>query len=263
MALEQVERDESVRIVYACETGSRAWGFESADSDYDVRFLYVRPMESYLSIVARRDVIELPTADNLDINGWDIRKALFLMRKSNPPLLEWLQSPLVYQEIPSVAAGLRSLAVGFYSPRACSHHYLNMAQGNYRAYLQGEEVWYKKYFYVLRPVLACLWIERNIGPVPIEFQKLVDAVVEERKLRDAIDDLVVQKKRGFEADRGPKILAISMFIEQELPRLESIRGQYPSAMGDPGHLDRFFRETLGVVWNRPVSVTGRGAGLRR
>ena len=84
--LEEIERSESVRILLAVESGSRAWGFPSPDSDYDVRFLYARPRDWYLSIDARRDVIECPIEDVLDINGWDIRKALHLLLKANPVL---------------------------------------------------------------------------------------------------------------------------------------------------------------------------------
>jgi predicted nucleotidyltransferase len=97
--LEQIEQEEQVTILYACESGSRAWGFPSQDSDYDVRFIYLHKPEWYLSIYDKRDVIERPINNMLDINGWDLRKALNLFRKSNPPLLEWLQSPIQYKEI--------------------------------------------------------------------------------------------------------------------------------------------------------------------
>lgn len=99
--LKQIEKDEDVDIFYACESGSRAWGFPSADSDYDVRFIYSRPTDWYLSIDEKRDVIELPIVDEIDISGWDVKKALKLLRKSNPPLLEWLQSPIVYKNKPA------------------------------------------------------------------------------------------------------------------------------------------------------------------
>ena len=167
--LRLIEKEEQVRIIYACESGSRAWGFPSKDSDYDVRFLYIRPADWYLSIFDRRDVIERPISDMLDINGWDIRKALNLFRKSNPPLLEWLQSPLVYMEAFTVTEQIRRLSPLTFSPRSCMYHYLHMAKGNYRMYLQGEQVNIKKYFYVLRPVLACQWIERSNTMPPIEF----------------------------------------------------------------------------------------------
>ena len=109
--LNAVEKDEGVKILYACESGSRAWGFPSRDSDYDVRFVYVHPAEWYLSIdlEKKRDVIERPITDQIDLNGWDLRKALGLYRKSNPPLLEWLNSPIVYWETYGVAAKLRDV----------------------------------------------------------------------------------------------------------------------------------------------------------
>ena len=137
-----LERAEDAMVLYACESGSRAWGFPSSDSDYDVRFLYVRRPEWYLSIDVefRSDVIERGVQGQLDLSGWDIRKALQLFRKSNPPLLEWLNSPIVYLDRFGVVGELRSLLPEYYSPSACFYHYLHMARGNYRDYLQGEEM---------------------------------------------------------------------------------------------------------------------------
>ncbi len=161
--LGDIEKEENVTIFYACESGSRAWGFPSEDSDYDVRFLYLRPRDWYLSIDVeeKRDVIERPISEMLDISGWDLRKALKLLRKSNPPLLEWLNSPTVYQQDFTITDKIKELVPEYYSPIACLHHYLHMAQGNYREYLKGEIVWVKKYFYVLRPLLAINWIEKE------------------------------------------------------------------------------------------------------
>jgi predicted nucleotidyltransferase len=217
--LERLAQEESICILYACESGSRAWGFESVDSDYDVRFIYLYPGSWYLSVFPGEDVIERPINDNLDISGWDLRKALQLLRKSNPPLLEWLQSPIVYQENPSAVSRLRGLIPHYYSPAACHYHYLHMAEGNYRQYLQGQEVWIKKYFYVLRPVLACLWIERGYGVVLTEFDKLVERVVDRPAVNQAIDELLRRKRAGEELDRGPRIPAISDFLDAEIARL--------------------------------------------
>ena len=132
--LEVIEQEDSVSILYACESGSRAWGFPSVDSDYDVRFIYKHDADWYLSIDVeeKRDVIERPINDELDISGWDIRKALQLLRKSNPPLLEWLSSPILYRENPGVAEKLRTAMAEFYSPLSSFHHYLNMARNNHR-----------------------------------------------------------------------------------------------------------------------------------
>lgn len=224
--LQKIEAQDDVVIFYACESGSRAWGFPSKDSDYDVRFLYVRPVDWYLSIVEKRDVIERPLTDQLDINGWDLKKALELFRKSNPPLLEWLDSPIIYQERYTVAAQMRELAKTYYSPSACIYHYLHMAQGNVREYLKGDRVWVKKYFYVLRPILAIKWIEQGYGVAPTSFRVLLERVVPAGELKDKITALIEQKSMGDELDYGARIPAISDFIAAELSRLEEDQKQY-------------------------------------
>ncbi|HZO87930.1 MAG TPA: nucleotidyltransferase domain-containing protein [Chthonomonadaceae bacterium] len=155
--LEAIEVERGVRILYAVESGSRAWGFASVDSDYDVRFLYMRPLKDYLRIDPPRDVIELPITEALDVNGWDVFKALKLFRSSNPPLLEWLFSPIIYREQGALAASLRALARAHASPRRMTYHYLSMARNNYKLYIAGRsEVNAKKYLYVLRPLLCIL-----------------------------------------------------------------------------------------------------------
>jgi len=249
-ALEAIEDEHSLKILYACESGSRAWGFESQDSDYDVRFIYVHPPDWYLSIDLewKRDVLELPIDDHLDINGWDFRKALQLFRKSNPPLLEWLGSPIVYLEYSSLPHKLRDLLKFYHVPKACANHYLHMARGNFRDYLQGEEVWLKKYLYVLRPLLAVLWIEKGLGVVPTEFQKVVDATVEDTTLLKAIRNLLDQKKKGAELDRGPRVPTISEFIEENLNRLESSSFKFKPNPPPVELLNRLFREILDEVY---------------
>jgi len=245
-----VEKEKDVVICLAVESGSRAWGFPSRDSDYDVRFIYVHRPEWYLSINLehKRDVIELPIEDELDINGWDLRKALKLFRKSNPPLLEWLQCPIIYIERGALAGRLRKLLPLFFNPKASYYHYLHMTKGNFREYLKGDEVWVKKYFYVLRPLFAMSWIERDLGPVPIEFGSLVDAIVDDGELRKAIDDLVKKKKAGLELGKAPRVAVISDFIEAEIKRLESDVMEKPVAAPPIEELNVLFRETLGEAW---------------
>ena len=255
-ALDALEREQDVRVVYACESGSRAWGFESTDSDYDVRFIYLHPAAWYLTVAPGRDVLERPIDARLDVSGWDLRKALQLLRKSNPPLLEWLQSPTVYRQVPSVVSRLRGLIRECYSPTACYYHYLHMAEGNCREYLRGEEVWLKKYFYVLRPVLACLWIERGHGVVPTEFATLVDRVVDSPDVRRAIRDLLRRKKAGEELDRGRRIPAISDYLDAELTRLRAAQPPPPMRTRvEP--LDRVFRSSLVEVYGDRI-VRGHG-----
>jgi predicted nucleotidyltransferase len=244
--LERIEVEERVRIVYACESGSRAWGFPSADSDYDVRFIYVRPPADYLRVSPLRDVIERPPDAVLDVTGWDIRKALGLLGKSNPPLLEWLSSPVVYREDPGATARLRALVPVCASPAASHFHYLHMAEGNDREYLHGDEVWLKKYLYVLRPVLACRWIERGLGAVPMAFAELVERVVEDPDVRAGIDDLMRRKRAGEELDRGPRIPVVSDFLDSELCRLRAVTAP-PAGRVPPETLDEVFRSILAEV----------------
>ncbi len=246
--LEEIEESNHVRIFYACESGSRAWGFPSADSDYDIRFLYVHPQEWYLSIEDRRQVIEVPVQDNLDFVGWDIMKALRLFRKSNPPLLEWLNSPIEYLDKFSIAENIRGLITVYYEPAACIYHYLHMARGNHREYLKGEKVWLKKYFYVLRPLLAIRWIEQQSGTVPVLFQVLVDRIVTSVPLKTAIEELVSTKLNGNELGYGPRITVISDFIESELSRLEQFRASYQKEAPPSLPLDRLFQTSLAAVW---------------
>lgn len=251
--LEQIERDEDACIVYACESGSRAWGFESQDSDYDVRFIYVRPTPWYLSVEPGCDVIERPVDGTLDISGWDLRKTLQLLRKSNPPLLEWLQSPLVYRQHTGVISRIRQLAPEYYRPVACHYHYLHMAQGNYREYLQGEQVCLKKYFYVLRPVLACLWIEQGHGIVPMEFLTLAERVLDDGELKTAIQELVRRKQAAEELQRGPRIPVISDFLDRELARLAEKQAP-PATRTSTADLDRAFRQCLIDVYGHRIEA---------
>ena len=239
--LAQIETEQNVRVLYACESGSRAWGFASQDSDYDVRFLYVHQREWYLSIEDRRDVIEKPLSDELDVSGWELRKALRLLRKSNPPLLEWMKSPMVYHHDPVFTREFDELAGTFYSPRRCFSHYLHMASGNWREYLEGrDQVSLKKYLYVFRPLMACRWIERSLGQVPMLFQELVDAVLDEREVREALAALVARKRAGRELCFSAPDETLSRFIVTELQRLKALNDPEDS-MGDMDELDLFFR----------------------
>ncbi|WP_106766762.1 nucleotidyltransferase domain-containing protein [Paenibacillus faecalis] len=250
--LERIERDEQVVILYACESGSRAWGFPSEDSDYDVRFIYVRPVEWYLSIFDKRDVIERPISDALDISGWDLKKALGLFRKSNPSLLEWLESPIRYLERHSIAGQIRSISPLAFSPKSCMYHYLSMAKGNYRKYLQGEFVKIKKYFYVLRPLLACQWIEQYNEMPPMEFEKLVNRLLEaDSELKRTIDTLLIRKKSGQEIDFEPRLPVLNDFIEEQISvyegRVREIQTQ-ETQLDD--RLDHLFRTALAEAWGR-------------
>lgn len=218
--LQSIEKEFRVTVFFACESGSRAWGFESIDSDYDIRFLYYHDLDWYLSLKEKKDVIERPIDEKLDISGWDLQKTLKLMRKSNPPLFEWLQSPVIYKEDLEISNILKEAFPKYYSSKNCHYHYLHMAKGNFREYLKGKEVWLKKYFYVLRPILACRWIEKFDKPAPMEFQILVERTLQDSQLKKDIYKLIERKKSGEELDFGPRIPSIGDFAESEIERLE-------------------------------------------
>ncbi len=248
--LSALEEAEGVRILYAVESGSRAWGFPSRDSDYDVRFIYIHPSDWYLSfdLESKRDVIERPLHEGFDVDGWDIRKALKLFLKSNPPLLEWLDSSIVYLDRHDFAQQLRELRSAFFSPQACAYHYLHMAQGNYRTYLRGSTVWLKKYFYVLRPLLAVRWIEQRRGVVPMLFSCLLETVEDQPQFLQEVDVLLQRKIAGDELEEGPSIPAIQHFINNELIRLETLKVECSRPRVDSDQLNRLFRGFLRIVW---------------
>ncbi|MCU7239459.1 nucleotidyltransferase domain-containing protein [Pseudomonas peradeniyensis] len=241
--LQRIEREHEVTVLYACESGSRAWGFASPDSDYDVRFVYVPRNDWYLRADEPRDVIERPLSDELDISGWELRKTLRLMRGANPSLLEWLGSPLVYRADAEATGRLRELGEAFYSPRAVRHHYLSMARKNLRGYLMGETVRFKKYLYVLRPLLAVRWIDQGLGMPPTAFAALMARTVDDLRLQAAIDALLAVKRRSGEAEHGPRDEVLHEFIEAELARADEAR-EVPVIRGDSGLLDGFLRETV-------------------
>jgi len=214
--LARVEREHDVRILLACESGSRGWGFASPGSDYDVRFLYVQRLRWHLTVEPGRDVVEEPISGELDVGGWGLRKALGLLRDSNPTLLEWLRSPIVYRQDDAWVARLRTLAEDKFSPVRGYHHYVSMARKNLREHLRGESVRYKKYLYVLRPLLAARWIREGRGVPPMRFADLVAATSLDAALVAEIDALLEVKMRAGEAATSPRRVGIHDFIEREL-----------------------------------------------
>lgn len=215
-ALREIEKRENIEILYAVESGSRAWGFPSKDSDYDVRFIYRREKDWYLKLEKTADHLEFPIDAQLDICGWDLDKTLKLLQKSNPALLEWLHSPIVYQADPQFIIELSTLSEKNLNEQRLIYHYLHMADGNYREYLKKEYVRIKKYFYVLRPVLACMWIKEYHQRPPVEFEKLLELPDLSPELLKVINELLSRKKSGDELDIEMAIPQLNIFLEQQL-----------------------------------------------
>ena len=246
--LDKIEKENNVTILLAIESGSRAWGFASPDSDYDVRFVYVRPKESYLSIEEPKDVIEYQLDEVLDVNGWDLKKALKLFAKGNATLYEWSGSPVVYRTTPEWER-IREVSKQYFSEKTAVCHYYGTANSTYMEHLQGETVRYKKYFYALRPLLAAEYIERYHEAPPVLFADLLNMELPET-FRSALDELLEIKKRTTEKEMNPQMPAIREFIETELKKQKGIGDGLPNAHNkDLRALDGIFREVLETVWN--------------
>ena len=216
--LDAIAAEEEARILFAVESGSRAWGFPSPDSDYDVRFVYVRRPDWYLSIDSRRDVIERPIDGDLDIGGWDLKKALQLAIKPNPVLLEWLRSPILYRADAEAMARLAALAGKAAFQRPSTHHYLHLAESQYRKFVDGKDaVKLKKYFYVLRPVMALRWMRLRPGEaVPMDFGTLRSAAALEPGIDGFLDDLLARKAKTRELGAGPRLPELDSLVEGEI-----------------------------------------------
>ena len=199
--LQDVEREHCVRVLLAVESGSRAWGFESANSDWDVRFIYVHKPEWYFSIVPQRDVIEHMYDDDVDLAGWDLKKALTLLRQSNPSLFEWLHSPIVYYQDEEFMRRIREVESDCFNPIRVMYHYNHIYLKHDARYLQREHCKMKVFFYYLRGILGCMWIDKNNTLPPVPFKELVVGTVEDANLRGKIDDLIRIKKSGEECDQ--------------------------------------------------------------
>ena len=223
--LEQVESEYNVRIIYACESGSRAWEFASPDSDYDVRFIYVRPLVEYLRLESTRDVIEYEINDVYDINGWDLQKMFRLLHKHNPVIFEWADSQVVYRTSPEWDK-VKALMSEYTSKKSMLYHYLAMMKKNYFAYFKTDSVVLKKYLYVLRPLLACRWVLENPTPPPVSFLKLCDAVLP-KELKEDVAKLLAAKKKMSEKAFGPRILAFDEFITDQLGQIENVLNVMP------------------------------------
>ena len=241
--LSEIEEKENVRIIYAVESGSRAWGVESPDSDYDVRFIYIRNKEDYLKLQEMRDVIEWQLDNVLDINGWDLKKTLIQFHKGNATLFEWANSPIVYKksdEWQVVYEGAKK----YFSKKIALYHYYGTANNTFKQYLQDDVVRYKKYIYALRPLLACKYIEDNHSIPPVRFDELLMQKLPE-DLSDEIDKMLDIKSRSDEKDLNPQLPVIKSYIEKEINRYEQlIKTMDDDRTADWETLNKLFLEIL-------------------
>lgn len=221
--LDEIEAKEQVKILHAVESGSRSWGFASPDSDYDVRFVYMRDLPYYLGLQEKKDFINWELNETLDISGWDLSRVLQYLHKSNATVFEWANSPVLYRST-KMWDEVKALMGEYFSCKSCMYHYYGTARKNNEAFLQEEQVKYKKYFYVLRPLMACKWIEQKKTPPPMLFSELLDAVLEE-ELQPQMQSLLKQKAQMMEAEKGARLEPLHDYIEQNLKRYQMLASQ--------------------------------------
>lgn len=235
--LKEVEREHNVRVLFAVESGSRAWGFASPDSDYDIRFVYMRPKESYLSLWESKDTIQFMTEDDLDGSGWDLRKATKLMAKTNASFLGWLFSPIVYLDRENTLKEMKALAVNNFNPVAGFYHYHSMNKG-FDDLLDTEDMTLKSYFYAIRTALSANWILKEGSVPPVKFRGLYSLVSkEEEQLLDALIAVKAKAKEAYKMDVVQKLIALAKRVVQEN---NDKRNEVGSAPADANAFDAFF-----------------------
>lgn len=198
--LNQVEQGNNVKVLLAVESGSRAWGFHSAESDWDVRFVYVHKLDWYLKVNEGRDVIEHMYDDDVDLVGWELRKTMRLFQKSNPALMEWLHSPIIYRADEGFLSRMRALEPAYFNPIKTMYHYGSIYIKHDKRYLQNAAYPLKRFLYYLRGILACRWVEERQSMPPVLFSELVNGTVEEDAIRQKINELLVLKRQSKEND---------------------------------------------------------------
>jgi len=251
--LRRVEIDHRLSVIYGLESGSRAWGFESQNSDYDIRFLYVRPVDWYLCVEKRDNVLELGTSNDFDLSGWDLKKALLFLRKSHPVLLEWLRSPIVYVERSVIIQQMREIGKEFFSPRSSLHHYIGWSERTIHRYFQQPSVAAKRYLYAMRPILCCRWIQAVGGQPPLRIQDLIAAVDIPTKAKSTLEGLIERKRAGYELDLAGRIPVLDRYIHETIPQIKDFILTLPKPDYVPFEiLNPLFRQTLEDLSTHPL-----------
>ena len=218
--LDRIEKEFKVKIVLSCESGSRAWGFPSEDSDYDIRFIYINERDWYLTIAEKRNVIELPINKDLDINGWDLRKSLQLLRKSNSPLLEWISSPIRYRVWDRAFKPLVKLSKKAFLPETSCHHYFSMAKNSISKFQNNEKIKIKAYMYAIRPILCCEWIIEHLKQPPMHIDDLLSNITNYKRFKESVKELISIKMDHAENYLVKRSETIEGFLIEKMVSLE-------------------------------------------
>ncbi len=245
-ALDDMERRHGFRVLFACESGSRAWDFASRDSDWDGRFVFAWPRDHYLRVHLSGQVVTEALPGDLDLSGWDLRMALHHFGKSNASFYEWLGSPIVYRATEPFTSSLRGLIPQYFRPRPALDHYLGLAKSLWHhAGEDGADLNGKKCLYALRATLAARWIVRERAAPPIPFPTLLDAAGPQDPALDAeIRQLLRDKQAGLETSSFPVSPALRDFVAASRAELEAAAAAIPPGSVEMEPLDLLFRDTL-------------------
>ena len=239
--LSEIEQDKGIKILFAVESGSRAWGFASPDSDYDIRFVYKQDLEAYLSLWEGKDTIEFMTEDDLDGSGWDLKKATTLLSKTNASFLGWLFSPEVYLDKGETLKKMKALAERNFNPIAGFHHYNSMNKGFYDQ-LDNDDLSIKSFFYAMRTALCANWIMKFGSIPPVLFTELYPLV--DSQTSEALDALIVRKSSADEKE----VLQIPDFLKKNLKEIvdenESRKDRLTPGKVDYSDFNSFFLKQL-------------------
>lgn len=211
--------EHGVAIPWAIESGSRAWGFPSPDSDYDCRFLFVRRLDDYLDPWPQRDVIETPLDAVLDVNGWDLIKAVRLAENGNATVGEWLRSPLVYSGDTGFRDALLSACADLVDVQRVGRHYLHVGEGQWErsGAGAGRDVVLKRVFYALRPAAALHWMHvHGAATPPMNLFQLLDEAPPPPALRSAVEEMVAAKALTRELGAGRVDPVVVRWVEEQL-----------------------------------------------
>jgi uncharacterized protein len=242
-SLQRMEDEKDVKILFACESGSRAWGFHSPDSDYDVRFVYVHKRKRYLELENMKEFIEFPKDEILDIVGYDLRKMLKLFRSSNAKIFEWIQSPVLYRQDEAFLNNIKSLAGDYFSPKAGLYHYLGLCRNTFGNYLQGDKIKLKKYFYAIRPLLAARWIVKYNSCPPMEFETL-RLMVDDKKVDQRIELLLKQKAVEAESFFMSPDPMLQIYIQEKIAEAEAYAKYLESRDAPVQPLNELFQQSV-------------------
>lgn len=247
--LNSIRTENAVTVLLAIESGSRAWGFPSPDSDYDCRFIYLRPADHYLALFPERDVIETVFDGELDVNGWDLQKALKLLLKGNAVVIEWLTSPIVYTGDSQFRKDMIDLARVIADRSLVGRHYLHLGKRQRKAYFANDkEVALKKIFYALRPAAALRWLRLHEGKAiaPMHFPALMQECDVPTTVADIVQALTAQKAVTRELGKGRLPKPVADFIDTEFAKASEIfeTGPKPIRAEAKQLADQFFRSTL-------------------